>query len=421
VPPAIYRAALFDRASAAPYLHSILVLDQNGEVVADAQAPVPQKLNLADRKFFILQRENPNLGFHISRVLISRRNPGELILGVSRRIPTLDGHFAGVISGGLRISYFRDLFNKINVGPRGTITLLRTDGRIIYRYPLGPNDIDQDMSGSPVFKQFMAAPAGEFISRGNIDHTPRLFSFRRVGNLPLIINVSTSMDDIYVKWWPKAMTIGGILFLLSGATLALCLMVRREISRRVTIEDALEVMATTDGLTRLLNRRAFDTELDKEWKRAMRTHTPISLLMLDADHFKLYNDQYGHQAGDAVLRAIARTIQNSLGRPRDVAARFGGEEFVVLLPETQASGAHTIAERIHAAIAALAIVHDGNANVGHASGYVTVSIGIAVGTPYPGDDPAGLIRRADHALYAAKEGGRNQIALWTALETDPAI
>jgi diguanylate cyclase (GGDEF)-like protein len=408
VSSAIYRSALFDRASAAPYLNSILLLDAAGNVIADARSAHPGKLNLADREYFTILRANPNFGLFISRAIISRLNPGEPILELSRRIPTQDGHFAGITSGGLRLDYFRDLFSQINLGPRGTITLLRLDGHIIYRYPLHDGDIDQNLSRSPVFARYGSAMSGAFIALSEIDHTQRLFAFRRIGTLPLIIDVSMSVDDIYATWWPKALTIGAILFLLSGATLMLCLMVRREMGHRLIIEEALELMAVTDGLTQLLNRRAFDVQLERAWKQAIREKAPVSLLMLDADFFKSYNDHYGHQAGDEVLRRVAQTVQASLLRPNDVAARFGGEEFVVLLPSTGEAGATTIAAKIQAAIAQLAIAHADNA-----TGLVTLSIGVAVETPeHRGASAATMLKHADEALYQAKESGRNRTVVW---------
>lgn len=172
-------------------------------------------------------------------------------------------------------------------------------------------------------------------------------------------------------------------------------------------EVALARQAVTDPLTGLANRRRFDEALAGEWRRAGRTAAPLSLLFFDADRFKLYNDTYGHAQGDLCLIALARTIRTTAGRAGDLAARFGGEEFVLLLPETDLTGALALAERIRAAVEALAMPHTGNPP----RDVVTVSIGVA--TAHPGGVPApeaeDLVRRADAALYRAKSGGRNRV------------
>lgn len=171
-------------------------------------------------------------------------------------------------------------------------------------------------------------------------------------------------------------------------------------------EQALARQAVTDPLTGLANRRRFDETLAGEWRRAARADLPLSLLFFDADRFKLYNDTYGHARGDLCLIALARTIRTTAGRAGDLAARFGGEEFVLLLPETDLTGAQALAERIRAAVEALAMPHAGNPP----SDVVTVSIGVA--TAHPGRLPAAaaedLVQRADAALYRAKSGGRNR-------------
>lgn len=166
----------------------------------------------------------------------------------------------------------------------------------------------------------------------------------------------------------------------------------------------LEMMAGTDALTEVANRRAFDLALAREWRRAQREVGPISLLLLDIDHFKAFNDFYGHQAGDACLRDVAATISTVAKRPGDVVTRYGGEEFAVVLPATSLEGAEHIAGGIIAALAARGLPHDASA-----FGAVTLSIGVACACPGPDDAPETLIARTDAALYAAKRSGRNRI------------
>jgi diguanylate cyclase (GGDEF)-like protein len=184
-----------------------------------------------------------------------------------------------------------------------------------------------------------------------------------------------------------------ILFVI-GTTLFLA----REMSRRAAAEDKLEELATTDSLTGLKNRRKFDLEIDAEWRRAARNNTPVAVLMIDADHFKAYNDTYGHQAGDQILVGIAICISDAVRRAGDCPARYGGEEFAVLLPGLSALEAFTVAEIIR-----LKVEH-----WSEDPGVTTVSVGVASMTPAGQLNWSDLIEAADKALYAAKANGRNQ-------------
>jgi diguanylate cyclase (GGDEF)-like protein/PAS domain S-box-containing protein len=180
------------------------------------------------------------------------------------------------------------------------------------------------------------------------------------------------------------------------------------------LKDALEKMermAATDGLTGLANRRHLDGVADQEWRRCGREHQPLSVLLLDADRFKLFNDHYGHIAGDACLRAIASQLAAAAGRPGDLAARYGGEEFLILMPLTDRVGALSVADRVRKLVLDLAMAHDGNPPLN----VVTVSIGVA--TAWPKDPEKGpksvsaLLSAADSALYQAKSGGRNRVVV----------
>jgi diguanylate cyclase (GGDEF)-like protein/PAS domain S-box-containing protein len=183
------------------------------------------------------------------------------------------------------------------------------------------------------------------------------------------------------------------------------IVVVRDDTEGYLLERKLESLAATDSLTGLANRRVFSERLDQEWMRAARDRKPVSLLFVDGDRFKEFNDTYGHQVGDQCIRIIADTLNRVAKRSSDLAARYGGEEFVLLLPNTDGAAAQSIAEYVRSAIESLAIPHEQNGRVG----VVTVSIGVA--TFWPNGDNAQsseqLITRADQALYAAKASGRN--------------
>ena len=166
-------------------------------------------------------------------------------------------------------------------------------------------------------------------------------------------------------------------------------------------------LAYVDGLTGVANRRHFDDQLQIEWRRCERSGQPLSLLMIDIDHFKSYNDQYGHQQGDACLQAVAQTLRAGLGRAHDLVARYGGEEFVCLLPEIDAAGALSVAESLRMAVQALQLPHASSP----VAGVVTISIGAASGVPREDGMSADLLARADASLYRAKSEGRNRVAL----------
>jgi diguanylate cyclase (GGDEF)-like protein len=170
--------------------------------------------------------------------------------------------------------------------------------------------------------------------------------------------------------------------------------------------DLLRRMARVDALTGLANRRHFDEILISEWRRSMRSGKPISLVLIDLDHFKLFNDCYGHQAGDSCLQQVSVCLKAGFARSHDLVARYGGEEFVCVMPETSLTGAESKAHALENAVRALRIPHDKSAV---AEGIVTISLGVAVAVPNVGDDCAALILCADRSLYMAKDAGRGQV------------
>jgi diguanylate cyclase (GGDEF)-like protein len=193
---------------------------------------------------------------------------------------------------------------------------------------------------------------------------------------------------------------------------SLMFMERRRMTEELNDTNArLTVLASLDGLTGIANRRSFDERFAQEWNRAVRLRKPLALAMIDLDNFKQFNDLYGHVAGDRCLCAVADALSRQVQRPEDLVARFGGEEFALLLPHTSADGALKVVERIRAAILALAIEH-----IGNSWKHVTVSIGYSALTPTHSDGQSGLIQLADAALYQAKSSGRNRVETISSIE-----
>ena len=182
--------------------------------------------------------------------------------------------------------------------------------------------------------------------------------------------------------------------------------VRARVRTQLTVKrqaDALRAMTLTDSLTGAANRRAFGERIEAEWRRCARAGLPLALILADVDHFKMYNDYYGHQAGDACLEQVARAMQGTAGRAQDLVARYGGEEFAILPPQLDAAGAECVARRLLAELARLAIPHAASPT----APVLTASMGIAAVVPVHGQPSALLIRAADAELYRAKGDGRN--------------
>ena len=350
-------------------------------------------INFADRDYFQVHAQRPDLGLYISRPFTSRLGHGEPSIALSRRLPDKDGRFAGIVAGALRLSYFRDLFSRLNVGRRGLITLVRSDGTILMRQPstAGTYDIGGSFKDTPIFQRIVRERSGAFSARSTISGVDRLLTFKQIGELPLFVTVSQADGDIYAEWWRRATAIGSVTLTLAVTIIALAIVFR-------SAQRELAAVAVTDELTGLANRRCFDQILRLEWQRAARTDTRLALLMIDVDNFKTFNDQHGHWKADETLKALGQILKSCSARPGDLAARYGGEEFAVILPNTDTISASVVAERIRV------LMMERGQNVGTP----TISIGVASVRPQADRDAAVLVKAADTALYRAKANGRNR-------------
>ncbi len=216
-------------------------------------------------------------------------------------------------------------------------------------------------------------------------------------------------------WWqvqgselPPEVFSRGLIWLVLANALGFTAANSLQRSQRMQYAQSLVMrhLLSTDAMTGIANRRRFDIALDREWRRCRRAAAPLSLLMIDVDHFKAYNDHSGHPQGDACLRQFARLLVDTVGRPGDIVARYGGEEFVVLLPDAGAAGALAVANKLAAALRHADIYHPRSP----AGPRLTVSIGAAT-AKNPSGEPAALVEFADKLLYAAKAAGRNQVAV----------
>jgi diguanylate cyclase (GGDEF)-like protein len=404
LPDEVRRPVLFDSSANASGLGSILVIGPDGAIKMDSRAEHPSAVNLADRDYFSAHRDGlAKDELFVSRPFQSRLHAQQWSIGFSRRLSNPDGSFAGVVVGSVRISYILSLYNDVRLPPDSTVTLFDADGRVVARSPFQAASVGMEAGSAADFKRH-GTPSGEFTHVSNFDGVRRLFVYRQIGTLPLFQSVGLSVNQFLSELRVRIAVLAAAFVALSGLIMVLSASLRKELRRRAAAELALSQLATTDALTQLANRRRFDEVLDIEWRRGIRTGATHSLLMIDCDLFKAFNDANGHLGGDAALRAVADAITASVSRAADLPARYGGEEFVVLLPATGLKGALAVAEAIRTRVLALDTPHPDSPFQ-----RVTVSVGAACWSPTAGDEPAVLIQAADRALYRAKAAGRNVV------------
>ncbi|KQT45629.1 hypothetical protein ASG52_15925 [Methylobacterium sp. Leaf456] len=401
---------LFDRAANAENFGHTLVLDRTGKLIISSRTLTPEPLSYADREYFQYHATHTDSGLHIAPPLMSRIT-GRWVLVISRRLSDPDGAFAGVVLGSIYLDYFRQLFAAIETDHAGTVTLYGPGGTIVMREPYDEQLIGRSVSATDSFQRMLETRQGLFTGPAMTGEGTRTFTVTQVGELPLWLSIALTPEDIYAAWWQKAFVLGTVFLSLCATTVVLTALFQRELLRRkaaqqnmAALNAELQQLATTDALTGLSNRRRFDEVLARECRRAARVGKPLSLLMLDADHFKSFNDRYGHQQGDEALRLIARAMQTALHVQSDTAYRIGGEEFAVVLPDTEQAGAETVANRLRQAVLEQRMLHAGNPH-----GLVTISCGVAAQSIGTSDNAAALIAAADKALYEAKSKGRNRV------------
>jgi diguanylate cyclase (GGDEF)-like protein len=403
LPPAIRQHVLFDQSTDASGLGSVLVLDAEGTVVADSRSEVPRAFNGRDKDYFQVHVDGKfERELFVSHPFKSKFLQDMWTIGLSRRLEDAKGNFDGIVLGTLKLSYFAHLFGAVDMPHGSTIAILHDDGTILMASPYA--DIGRDLRGSELYRHVSQAQSGELRAPSPLDKSERFYAFKRIGRLPITLAVGIPTSHFLTKWWWRMAFVALGFFILSGLIVVLAITLSRELRRRAMAERSLSELAATDGLTGLANRRHFDETLDLEWRRATRDQKPLALLMVDGDYFKKFNDTYGHLQGDQALRAIAGALRDSVKRPADLVARFGGEEFAVLLPNTDIDGAARIGELARGAVARLDCQH-----LGSPLGRLTISIGAASCLPRESSDPLSLLQAADFALYEAKAAGRDRV------------
>ena len=383
-------------ARALPAIHEMGLTDKEGNAIVKSLVSHPVNMNYSERDYFRYLQSHDTRDVFIGQPVRSKVD-GSLNITVSRRVNDGDGRFAGVVVTSVEMQFFRKLFDTLQAKSGGVIKLISDDGTLLATSPASS-------SGDEELKALIAAPADalEYLSpRTGVD---RVGSYNHLSRYPMTVVVAQNSSAILSEWYGQLRVHGAIV---------LCILaVIGVLGYRVDQANrATRIQALRDGLTGLANRRCFNQTIEREFRRAVRTGQPLSLIMMDIDLFKNFNDHYGHPSGDACLRAVSAAVQDVLRRPGDLAARFGGEEIAVLLPGTDAAGAVQVAEDMRACVRALAIRHEASPH-----DIITLSAGVACWRSGQPATPVWLVGVADAALYAAKARGRNTFVTHTNAE-----
>jgi diguanylate cyclase (GGDEF)-like protein len=431
-------------------IESLSIASPTGRVLCSSEPDVVS-VDVGDRPFF---KEAIATGqFTLSGLLVSRAFHRPIIAAALPKGPP-DHATNFVVVAALNLSWIEGLLADVLSGRNITASIVDRDGVLVARYPKNESLGDNDIKRTPLFEKIASGRSDSFTA-ADLDGTTRVFATARLGdNAHLVVgvdrgqvlaNINHQINVAYVViacavlfallgvWLgserfilrplralaAKAERYGGGDFSLHAGAFkwppefaplnqALERMAQQLAAREnVLIEEnrQLETLAQLDGLTGVANRRSFDAQLRGEWSTSAESGHPLSLLMIDVDHFKRFNDRYGHPAGDACLKAIAACLSRGELRRNDFIARYGGEEFAVVLPSLSSAAAMEIAERLRLAVFALALENNQSP-----LGRITISVGVA-GLVGDGTKDAGaLLEAADAALYNAKRRGRNVVS-----------
>ncbi len=418
----IYLTQLLQRRKAAlPQLDGIFIYDAQGRWVVTSVEKIPTHANNADREYFKFHQQDNSNKVHIGEVIHSR-STGDLIIPISMRLNNIDGSFRGVVLATIRIDFFRQVYDYYNLGEHDVLGLMKTNGNILYTRPFNDALINKSALSSPLFNRLLkTAPSGAALYRATFDGRERIFGYASLKRYPLVVVAGYDKQQVQKLWFSDALIFGTLSLILLSLLFLLGFIVLHHI--RLNLKNQLELtavrdqltmmnrtlqsLALLDGLTGLANRRQFDMYLQRSLERSAKLQTPLSLVMIDIDAFKTYNDSYGHLAGDDCLKKVGECLLRLQQHSDDLIARYGGEEFAIILPNISAEEALAFAQQVVSAVAALRIPHEKSTMPDKV---VTISAGLHTQLTARGNiDQVQLVNDADKALYKAKNNGKNQV------------
>lgn len=414
-----------EQRSRLPLLEGLFYYDGSGHGVAWSTVREPAVTSHPVREYFDYHRLNGHNNIHIGPVIYSQ-STGERVIPVSLRLNDSYGGFAGVLVATVRVSYFKQFYGYYELGDKDVLVLMRDDGTVLYARPMPEDYVGKNLSSSPLFREMLVKSnqgSGEWDSE--LDGLRRIFGFVRSERYPLVVAAGYDIKNLSEAWSKNQQKYVGLNAALIIIILVGGFYVLREAKKNVSYQremkhlheemksynQTLQAMAMIDSLTGLPNRRHFDIFLSDSLQRSHRSGNPVSLVMLDIDFFKQYNDAYGHVAGDQCLESISDALREMPLRGTDLTARYGGEEFVIVLPDASPEEALKIASRAVHAIRQRQLSHCASEIPER---IVTLSAGCCSVIASGKETDAQMIKEcADIALYQAKAMGRNQAVLCT--------
>jgi diguanylate cyclase (GGDEF)-like protein len=385
-------------AVALPAIHEMGIVDSQGNAIAKSLTRDTHGLNYAERTYFKYHATHTDRGPFIGARIKSKID-GHYSITVTRRINRPDGSFAGLAVTSVSLDFFQQMFDRLQARSGGIIALIGDDDAVLARSPVLDGIMDRPRGPSEIRRAMQDHPeAGSVSYVSALDGVRRRGSYQHLSQFPISTLIAQSEWDVQSSWRAELRSHGVIMACVMIVIVALG-------SRAVRATRMLAAQAMQDGLTGLANRRFFDETLGREVRRASRFEHPVSVILIDIDHFKQFNDNFGHPAGDDCLRSVARAIQGCLRRAGEFAARYGGEEIVVLLPNCERPRAVALAETMRLAVRGLGV-----RQATHLDDVVTFSAGVATRVPgHAQGEAQELVNLADTALYAAKAAGRNRV------------
>ncbi|MGH1471675.1 MAG: sensor domain-containing diguanylate cyclase [Cellvibrionaceae bacterium] len=380
--------------------HDLFWVDAAGLVRTTSYSNPTPEISAQDRFYFSFHRQNASSVVLYSGSMQSRLT-NRWVVFQTVRLDDENGNFRGVIGITTRTDAFETFYKQLDLNEGSSIILASLQGQWSYRFPFDEKATAINFTKEKTFSAIRAKPRGKFI----LDKSPYDGHVRRAGftwtDSQELVAIVTFTNEATKRGFYPVLRQRGLLLVAMVAILFVFVWAYNRVYRRT--DEAMR-LATIDELTEIPNRRYFEERFLQEWRSLLRKKEALGVLYIDIDYFKKYNDQYGHAAGDLCLKNVANIIKASLKRPDDFVARYGGEEFIVLLPGNDYEQTQLVADEILNNVRDAKFLHIAS----RISSYLTVSVGFTSMIPDGDDEGRALIRRADRALYMAKNNGRDQ-------------